>query len=182
MFPGNSDPLGWGTAMVPQAPWDEATVSNTPGDRRGLASSGPFTISGGGSMCLDFAFVYGRGNAGPASSVVDMQMKADSARTFYQTTSPCTCVVNPLSSVNEVSNDLVVEVYPNPASDNVTVMYNAVNGNATLEIYDMTGKVVGTEIISKATTVVDLKKLSPGIYLIRISDGKSSGTARVMKQ
>ena len=178
MFPGDSDPTGWGTNFSPQAPWSETA---TPADRRGFASSGPFTISSGTMMCMDFAFVYGRGTAGPLSSVADMKIKTDSARVFYNGNSPCTCVINPLS-VNEVSNELLFQLYPNPASDNVTILYHPENGNATLEIYDLTGKVVGTEIISKASTVVDLKKLSPGIYLIRISDGKSSGAARVLKQ
>lgn len=178
MFPGASDPLGWGTNNIPQSPWDETSL---PYDRRGLGSSGPFTLQPGAEMCMDYAFVYGRGTAGPASSVVDMQAKADSARVFYNGNSPCTCVINPLA-VNEISNELFFQLYPNPTSDNVTISYHAENGNATLEIYDMTGNMVGTEIISKASTVVDLKKFSPGIYLIRISDGKSSGAARVLKQ
>ncbi|CAN5900826.1 hypothetical protein BH11BAC7_BH11BAC7_15540 [soil metagenome] len=181
IFPGNSDPTGIGTGGIPQPVWTEVTENNTPGDRRGFASSGPFTLSGGGAMCLDFAFVYGRGTAGPASSIVDMQIKADSARLFYNGTSPCSCVINPLS-VNEAPDKLVFRVYPNPASDNVTISYQPGNGNAILEIYDMTGKMVGTEIISKTTTVVDLKKFSSGIYLLRIADGKSSGAAKILKQ
>jgi hypothetical protein len=181
MFPGSSDPLGWGTNGTPQSPWDENSVGNLPYDRRGFGSSGPFTLQPGAEMCMDYAFVYGRGTNGPASSVVDMQAKADSARVFYNGNSPCTCVINPLA-VNEVSNELFFQLYPNPTSDNVTISYRAENGNATLEIYDITGNLVGTEIISKASTVVDLKKFSPGIYLIRVYDGKSSGAARVLKQ
>lgn len=181
MFPGSSDPTGWSTNMQPQLPWDEASSANSPGDRRGFASSGPFTIFPGGNMCLNFAFVCGRGNNGPASSIMAMQNIADSARIFYQANSPCSCVINPLA-VNEISNQLIVQFYPNPASDNVTVLYNPQNGNARLEIYDMTGKIAGTENISKASTVVDLKTFSPGIYLIRVTDGKSSGAARILKQ
>jgi hypothetical protein len=186
MFPGATDPYGWGvggsnTSPNPQPAWDELTVGNMPGDRRGMASSGSFTMQPGASMCLDFAFVYGRGAGGPVSSVDVMKNIADSARVFYQGNSPCSCVINPLS-VNEISHELFFQLYPNPASDNVTVLYHAEKGNATLEIYDMTGKMVGTEIISKESTVVDLKKFSPGIYLLRISDGNSSGAARVLKQ
>jgi hypothetical protein len=181
MFPGSTDPLGWGTNMVPQAPWDEVLSMNTPSDRRGFGSSGPFTLQGGEEMCLDFAFVYGRGTLGPVSSIADMQSKADSARAFYFANAPCTCTINPLA-VNEISTELSFGVYPNPASENVTITYNALKGNATLEIYDMTGNLVGTEIITKASTVVDLKKFSAGIYLIRISDGKSSGAAKILKQ
>ncbi len=178
MFPGNTDPTGWGTGGNPQVPWYESTL---PGDRRGFGSSGPFTLQPNAEMCLDYAFVYGRGTAGPASSVVDLQMKADSARVFYNGNSPCTCVTNPLA-VKENSNELHFQLYPNPASDNITISYKPENGNATLEIYDVTGKRIATEMISKSSTVIDLKNLSPGIYLIRIADGKSSGAAKILKQ
>lgn len=182
MFPGNSDPFGYGTGgAILNGNWSEATVGNSPDDRRGFASSGPFTISPGGSMCLDFAFVYGRGAGGPLSSVANMQIAADSARTFYNANSPCSCVINPLA-VNEISNELVFQIYPNPVSDKVTISYQPGNGNAVLEIYDMTGKMVGTEIITKASTVVDMKKFTAGIYLLRIADGKSSGAAKILKQ
>lgn len=186
MFPGTSDPVGWGVGGSPSSPnpqpqWDELTSGNTPSDRRGFASSGPFTFIPGGVMCMNFAFVYGRGTSGPASSIADMQVKADSARAFYFGNAPCTCVINPLA-VNEISNELSFGVYPNPASGNVTISYNAIKTNATLEIYDMTGQKVGTEIITKASTVIDMEKFSPGIYLFRISDGKSSGAAKILKQ
>jgi hypothetical protein len=183
MFPGDSDPIGWGiggtpSAPSPQTPWFETA---TPGDRRGMASSGPFTIQPGQEMCVDLGFVYGRGNNGPISSADVMRQNADSVKAFYLGNSPCTCVINPLS-VNEISNQLVVQFYPNPASDNVTVLYNPENGKATVEIYDMTGKMIATETISKASTVVDMKNFAPGIYMIRITDGKSSGAARILKQ
>ncbi|MDQ3109828.1 MAG: T9SS type A sorting domain-containing protein [Bacteroidota bacterium] len=183
MYPATSDATGWGTGgAILNGNWSEMTENNTPYDRRAFAGSGPFIMQPGNAMCLDFAFVYGRSfDTIVGSSIGSIQTVADSARYFYNQSSPCTCVINPLS-VNEASHDLLVEFYPNPASDNVTVLYHPENGNATLEIYDMTGKIVATEIISKTSTVVDLKKLSPGIYLIRISDGKSWGTARVLKQ
>ncbi len=178
MFPEDSDPTGWGTGGTPQPSWFETT---TPGDRRAIASSGPFTLQPYAEMCMDFVFVYGRGSNGPVSSVSIIENRADSAIAFYQGNSPCNCVINPLA-VKEISNELFFQLYPNPASDNVTISYHPENGNATLEIYDVTGQLVGTEIISKASTVIDLKKLSPGIYLIRIADGKSSGAAKILKQ
>ncbi|MCH2223378.1 MAG: T9SS C-terminal target domain-containing protein, partial [Crocinitomicaceae bacterium] len=48
MFPGDSDPLNWGTAGVdPGFNWDEATNSNPSGDRRMVQSAGPFTLTPG---------------------------------------------------------------------------------------------------------------------------------------
>jgi len=50
MYPGLSDTLFWGTGcQPPNGPvnWTEETVSNVPGDRRCMASMGPFTFHPG---------------------------------------------------------------------------------------------------------------------------------------
>ena len=55
MFPGLSDPCNWGTNGIDPnlvqfgvGGWIEENVGNTPGDRRGLASVGPFNLEAGG--------------------------------------------------------------------------------------------------------------------------------------
>ena len=64
MYPDNSDPYNWGTGGVnpnTEFPWNEESANNgTPnesGDRRGLASSGPFTFESGEVNIIDKAFV-----------------------------------------------------------------------------------------------------------------------------
>jgi hypothetical protein len=181
MFPGTSDPLGWGTNFVPQAPWDEFTAGNTPHDRRGFAASGPFTIVAGQVMCMDYAYVYARGNAGPQSSVAAVQNFSDSARAFYGTTSPCTCVTYPLG-VNDQVQEFTVPFYPNPAANAITVTWQPQTSGAKLELFDMTGRVVLSETIVKKETTVRMEKLPAGIYLLRVTDGQRSGASKVLKQ
>ena len=69
MFPYDSDPLNWGTdGVMPNGGynqnglyWSESTGNNgspnAPGDRRGLASSGPFTLESGTVQVIDRAYV-----------------------------------------------------------------------------------------------------------------------------
>ena len=69
MFPYDSDPLNWGTGgVVPNGGfnqngfyWSEETGNegqpNNPDDRRGLASSGPFTFESGSVEVIDRAYV-----------------------------------------------------------------------------------------------------------------------------
>jgi hypothetical protein len=69
MFPWDSDPYNWGTGgIIPNGGynqngfyWSEQTgdngAPNSPGDRRGLASSGPFTLGSGSVQVVDRAFV-----------------------------------------------------------------------------------------------------------------------------
>ena len=58
-------------------------------------------------------------------------------------------------------------VYPNPASDNIFVL-NAVNKN--IEIYSNEGKLLISLTISSDNEIVDLSKLSEGIYHIQIEN------------
>jgi hypothetical protein len=181
MFPEASDPSGWGTNFQPQPLWSEASVGNTPGDRRGMAAAGPFDLNAGQQMCMDFAFVFARGNNGPASSVVAMQNAADSTKLFYATTFPCTCVPNPLG-IENIQQNLSLQFYPNPTSGNITVLWEPKTANAKLEIYDINGKIISSEIISKTSTVINMEKFTSGIYFMRMIDGKYTASAKVVKE
>ena len=64
MFPGDSDPDNIGTnGIQPEGYgtngvyWTEEQCGNTPSDRRGLASVGPFSFNAGGTQELDYAMI-----------------------------------------------------------------------------------------------------------------------------
>ena len=64
MFPGDSDPDNIGTnGIQPEGYgtngvyWTEEQCGNTPYDRRGLASVGPFSFNAGGTQELDYALI-----------------------------------------------------------------------------------------------------------------------------
>ncbi|MCF8465369.1 MAG: T9SS type A sorting domain-containing protein [Flavobacteriales bacterium] len=60
VFPGDSDPLGYGTGGIPQLPWSEQTEGNIPFDRRFIISSGPFSFDAGETDFLHYAALWAR--------------------------------------------------------------------------------------------------------------------------
>ena len=60
MFPGNTDPQGWGTGGNPQANWTEQTANNTPNDRRFVQSAGPFILKPGAVNNITVGVVWAR--------------------------------------------------------------------------------------------------------------------------
>ncbi|MEX1187746.1 MAG: T9SS type A sorting domain-containing protein [Bacteroidia bacterium] len=79
------------------------------------------------------------------------------------------CVSTDVLSMNRIS-DLDIKIYPNPASSNVFVQCNAGN---KIELLTIQGKLINYQIsTSDITELTNLPK--PGIYLIRITDEKSS--------
>ena len=70
-----------------------------------------------------------------------------------------------------------IKAYPNPATTFINVPLNGLVGNGTLNILDLTGKLVSTMNISVNNTLtVDVSALSNGTYSfnLMIEDGKSS--------
>lgn len=70
MFPGDSDPLGYGTGGSPAPLWTEQTAGNVPLDRRFLVSSGPFTLNSGDTTHIHYGALWARDtiNADPQAS------------------------------------------------------------------------------------------------------------------
>ena len=58
-------------------------------------------------------------------------------------------------------------LYPNPASNDVTVK-RSMNTNALVEVTDLTGKVLFSVASEKLETKLSLENLSVGSYLIRL--------------
>ena len=181
MYPADSDPTGWGTNFVPQSAWDEMNSNNTPGDRRGMASSGPFYFGSGKQMCIDMAYVYGRGNAGPLSSVGSMRNAADSARTFYSQNNPCSCDASTVGI--EEQNAQTISVYPNPAGESLNIICGENATGSIVEIINLNGQVVlQGAVLSGNSVIFNTGNLASGVYLIRVQKESVVLTTRFVKE
>lgn len=181
MFPGDTDPLGWGTGGNPQVPWTETSSGNIPYDRRGLGTSGSFTFEPGEVTPFDIAFVFGIDyNGGPQESIAVMKERIDAIRTMFFADS--TTCGGSISSVNKISPvQSAIEVYPNPFTDVVKIAVHAQNKNLLIELFNVNGSLVYSEqnVNSSNAKEVNLSKLNKGIYLLRISD--KDGITHVQK-
>jgi PKD repeat protein len=76
-----------------------------------------------------------------------------------------------------------VSIYPNPASDEVKVDLSGIDGgNITLELTDMTGKVIQVQNhLTGGMAAFNLSAVAKGSYHIRISDGTVQRIARIVK-
>jgi len=102
-------------------------------------------------------------------------------QTWYYTTATPMVRMNfdPVLSVNEVENAFGLAVYPNPASDVITVSLNKAT-TATISIVDLAGKVVKTSSMNGLTTSINTSELSNGVYHVTITDGTTVATEKVV--
>lgn len=105
---------------------------------------------------------------------------------FYDSTallngSPCIAAFlnPPIVGINEINQSLPLNVYPNPAAGTV---YIHTKHNAEIILYSATGEVVcNTIATNELLNAINIDFLKPGVYLIRVSDGKSSAMQKLTK-
>jgi hypothetical protein len=81
------------------------------------------------------------------------------------------------------ATSFAVEAYPNPVSDKLTVRrYGNQGGNGTIQLTDVSGKVVKQLDAQKTETIIDMSGLAQGAYFLKYSDDKHKQTIKVNKQ
>ena len=133
LFPGDSDPLNWGTAGVDLGfDWSEfdndgAGSSNpTDEDKRFVQSAGPFTLKPGAVNNITVGIVYGRSNSGGLLASVDAMKRADTkAQALFDA---CFRILEPpyapKLTIQELDNELVLMISNPPSSNNYLEGYH----------------------------------------------------------
>lgn len=86
------------------------------------------------------------------------------------------------SLTEEVTAELPLIAYPNPSTGTVTIEHGSKNAGALMEWLDEMGRLVLTVALDEDRTVVNMKGLPQGLYLVRIPDGEGHRTIRVAKE
>lgn len=89
------------------------------------------------------------------------------------------------SSIETIdNNNLSIELYPNPASQNITINTKNTNGESIISILDDLGRVVYSERLqaNAQNKQIDISSLSQGIYYVRLYQGGDSAIKRFIKQ
>lgn len=82
---------------------------------------------------------------------------------------------------NNPPEDNGFNIYPNPAN-NVVNIFSEKEGNYLVELLDITGKVVISEMsyISKSVKSINIENLASGTYIIKISDSKDCFSKKII--
>lgn len=85
--------------------------------------------------------------------------------------------------VNEIRNPLGIQLYPNPAS-NVVTMTGDFNGTAQVEISDATGRVILSRQMNAngSTNNIDISNYAAGVYNFRVISQEGSSSLQLVKE
>ena len=85
-----------------------------------------------------------------------------------------------LLSTGNFTRDASVQVYPNPASNNVTVK---ADGNIqSVQLYDIQGRLLQTNIVNSSTSVLDISSRVGGMYFLKVTTNMGVTVEKIIKE
>lgn len=87
--------------------------------------------------------------------------------------------VNTVTSVNSVSDNNNIRIYPNPVHEDLFIDLSK-EMEINVEIVDVNGKLIKSEVINKSSHI-DVKNLTKGVYMVNLKSGKSTSVVRFIK-
>lgn len=171
-FPGN-----------PENPdeWSEVSAENEPNDRNGMGVTGPFDFNPGDTIQLDIAFVFARDYEGDNISSVSLLKERIAQLKWYYENDSTPCGDTWSGIVNYPVKNPSVMLYPNPASDILTIQLSGLGLVNSFKIYNSVGQLVMEGSIEDPKFQLNVGHLTNGYYIIRINDNDNMMAEKFIK-
>jgi hypothetical protein len=75
-----------------------------------------------------------------------------------------------------------LSLYPNPASDKITIEKSPIPAQSQLSIMNVNGQELITQHISERKTVIDISTLPSGVYFVRVTNDRTVEVGKIIKQ
>lgn len=120
----------------------------------------------------------------PVATIAEGDVMEASAGIFFDfneavLTNTATTTVQTAAS-NETFTDSAFTVYPNPASGNITLKMDNLNGSCAVTVTDVLGKTVMTATAAGNETNLNIAELTSGMYFITLDAGDKKITKKIM--
>lgn len=87
--------------------------------------------------------------------------------------------LNPPSGVVELNKPLNINLYPNPAKDELTVELDQPNGAVTIEIYNLAGqRLMEQQFQAAGVLKMRTESLAEGFYILKLTSGNNSASKK----
>lgn len=83
--------------------------------------------------------------------------------------------------IKNSNDDNFVSIFPNPATDNITITNYAKKYNGIIAIYDIQGEMLIQQPLQEERTRIDISSLTKGMYFIKLMNGKSILSGKFIK-
>lgn len=89
-------------------------------------------------------------------------------------------IISATNGIDDKSIDLTYKVFPNPTTDYLNLkMDNYQSSTYIFQLFDINGRMIGSETIVANETSISMNKLNSGNYLLKIIETKTGATKEV---
>lgn len=153
--------------------WTELNANggspNPPEDRRGVMTNVVGDLLSGTMLCSDFAFIYDDDD-GHLENVQNVLYIADALQTLYDASSNFPCAA--FTAFTLELEPIEFNVYPNPSQGDITVQLTNSTDPVIIEVRDVTGRLVHSEVSQLQTTQLHMN-IPSGIYQVVVQSPHS---------
>ena len=125
-----------------------------------------------------YAKVYPTGSANSATSCYTLKVQTITATRVITTATAVTAA----ATKENVNPNFTINLFPNPAGDQLNVSMDGVDKKTEIKVYNLMGKLVMQQQSSNTLTQLNISKLSAGFYLVHVNDGKETRSAKFVKK
>lgn len=168
----------------PCASWSESSAGNLAGDRRYIASSGPFTLGAKQMIEVEYAYVWSVDSGAPSNINIASANKlitdVAKVRAFYAGTKPnCLLSINiGIKEEQEAFNQFTL--YPNPGHYLVSV--KSAHPIKSIIVTDVAGRsVMGMDHVNDTQAELNVEALASGVYFVQVSGQNWRNTSKLIK-
>lgn len=177
-YTGNSYPNGPCGSLN----WIEASI---PINEILIISTGNFNLNAGDTLEFEYAYITSFDSSGVvANTLAKNAIDNANVKTFYHQSNKPNCLQNAVGIKEIKRSDDLLQLYPNPATSEITVSYYNPKQNKVhvLEVYNTTGQLVlQDELKTNISKSLNILMLPPGVYIIRLQGENGSIGKRFVK-
>lgn len=172
------------TFQFPGASYTEGALGSTPGERRSVGATGPFSWAAGETRCFDVALVFAQRTDPEDPSAIDI-LKARTAdlRDWYDEQA-YDCSFDISVAVEELpATTNALRLYPNPSHGPVTLQRSDARDATEVILRDATGAVVlrSNWPAGAPMQALHVQGLADGLYIVEVIDRRGRMQQRLVK-
>jgi hypothetical protein len=120
-----------------------------------------------------YAKVYPTGSANSATSCYTLKVLTITATK---------AAITSASMENNMNSEFAVNLFPNPAGDQLNIMVQGSDNRSEIKVYNLMGKLVMQQGSGNTITQLNISKLPAGVYMLNVNNGKEMKAAKFVKQ
>lgn len=153
-----------------------------PGDRRGVATVGPFNFAPGDNICLEIAFPFVWDYDGTRlTSLNVLNQRVQSVKSFF-TSQNFNCLQTPYNVPLLAKDNGNLQILPNPSNGLFTMHKNDFLSPLSVKIFNIIGRCVYEKKILTNNEQIDISDQPSGIYFYKVNDKNYQYSGKLLIQ